>query len=173
MRFFWNNDKPKDPPKIPTEAEIIFRNDINVDTMDSKILQDNFDELQRLQCRLEKAGNTSVGDAKAFTGKTMYRMNECILELHRRLEKMEAEVSVELRLENIDVKSIEFLGNHRCNITFNVLDGYKDYYVEYVKLCNSIQNQLKYLEPWYVGGSVENPLDAVNALKAIDKLVKL
>lgn len=80
-------------------------------------------------------------------------------------------MSVTLKLENIDVKSIEILGNHKCNVTFNVLEGYKDYYKQYDELRTIIKDSLKALEPWYIGGKVGNPMDAVNALKSIDKAV--
>ena len=34
-----------------------------------------------------------------------------------------------------------------------------------------IKESLVALEPWYIGGKVGNPMDAVNALKSIDKAV--
>jgi len=46
-----------------------------------------------------------------------------------------------------------------------------NYEVKYNNLITSIKMHLKYLEPWYKSGKVGSVVDAINALKSIDKEV--
>lgn len=48
---------------------------------------------------------------------------------------------------------------------------YNDLKVKHRQLRNTIKDSLVALYPWYSHGKVGNPMDAVNALKAIDRAV--
>jgi hypothetical protein len=70
------------------------------------------------------------------------------------------------------------IDQHNANLgdidrRLTALENPVDYQAKYNELRATIQEQLKILKPWYQNGNVNNPMDAVEALKAIDKAVNL
>jgi hypothetical protein len=65
----------------------------------------------------------------------------------------------------------EYVNDH-IDKRLKALESPVDYEAKYNELRSAIQEELRFLRPWYVGGSVMNPISAIEALKAIDRLVK-